>query len=53
MTHGLPWWCNAKESACQCETQVRSLSQEDPLPGPSILLEAALLQDCYLTSVCM
>ena len=28
---GLPWWLSGRESACMQETQVPSLSQEDPL----------------------
>ena len=28
---GLPWWLRGKESACNAETRVRSLSWEDPL----------------------
>ena len=28
---GLPWWISSKDSACNAETQVRSLAWEDPL----------------------
>ena len=41
--YGLPWWLSGKEFACNAETQVRSLGQEDPLekemePHSSILI---------------
>ena len=28
---GLPWWLSSKQYACNTETQVQSLGQEDPL----------------------
>ena len=31
LNRGLPWWLSSKQYACNTETQVQSLGQEDPL----------------------
>ena len=44
---GLPWWVRGKESACQAETWILSLGQEDPLEEEMQLTPVFLLGESH------